>query len=306
MQVNRREFLKLVGIVSAGTALAACHPFPAPLTGKMPDLPGWPPLDFDQFAILNRLTFGPRTEERMLVQEIGLEAWIEDQLSSQAPDDFDLDLRLMPFKTLKMQATELVDWSSRLFGEYDRETVPNQLRQATLIRQVYSRRQIEELMVEFWSDHFSMSTDKGEVWFLKTVDDREVIRKHALGNFRDLLHASAHSPAMLVYLDNQVNRKGATNENYARELMELHTLGVHGGYTQRDVMELARCLTGWTVKEHFWRGDFTFKADWHDPGSKQVLGMILPAGGQSEAEKVLDALADHPATARFIASQACP
>jgi uncharacterized protein (DUF1800 family) len=108
---------------------------------------------------------------------------------------------------------------------------------------------------------------------------------------------------MLVYLDNQANHSGKPNENYARELMELHTLGVHGGYAQQDVMELARCLTGWTVKEHFWRGQFTFDESAHDPAPKQVLGLAIAPGGQREAEAVIERLALHPATARFIASK---
>jgi uncharacterized protein (DUF1800 family) len=135
------------------------------------------------------------------------------------------------------------------------------------------------------------------------VDDREVIRKHALGSFRDLVWASAHSPAMMVYLDNQANEKSAPNENYARELMELHTLGVDGGYTQQDVMELARCLTGWAVKDHFWLGDFVFKEDVHDTGTKNVLGMTIPNAGIKEAERVIEMLVTHPGTARFIATK---
>ena len=158
-------------------------------------------------------------------------------------------------------------------------------------------------MVEFWSDHFSMSTDKGDVWFLKTVDDREVVRRHALGCFRELLYASTHSPAMLTYLDNQANHKGAPNENYARELLELHTLSVNGGYTQADVMELARCLTGWGVKEHFWRGEFAFGRRRTTMVRNRCLGWAVPAAGQAEAESVMDALAYHPATAQFIAEK---
>ena len=121
-----------------------------------------------------------------------------------------------------------------------------------------------------------------------------------MGDFRDLLWASAHSPAMLVYLDNQANEGQAPNENYARELMELHTLGVDGGYTQMDVMELARCFSGWSVKDHFWKGEFTFKEDFHDPGSKVVLGQRIEPAGQREAELILEQLALHPATARNI------
>ncbi len=156
-----------------------------------------------------------------------------------------------------------LDLISRKADELDgfkKEQVIAGLRQATLLRQVYSRNQLYEMMVEFWGDHFNISMEKGVGWLLKIVDDREVIRPHALGEFRELLGASAHSPSMLVYLDNQANDYQAPNENYARELLELHTLGVDGGYTQADVMELARCLTGWTVKEHFWRGELTFNA----------------------------------------------
>ena len=158
-------------------------------------------------------------------------------------------------------------------------------------------------MVEFWTDHFNISVQKGDCWFLKIVDDREVIREHALGNFRELLGASAHSPAMLVYLDNQENHKDAPNENYARELMELHTLGLSGGYTQSDVMELARCLTGWRVKEHFWKGKLKFEPDFHAPGPKTVLGHTIQPGGETELEQVLDILANHPSTARTIATK---
>jgi len=202
-----------------------------------------------------------------------------------------------------MSATELADWSEGLFDDVDKQSVPRELARATLIRQVYSRRQLYEVMVEFWTDHFNISVEKGDCWFLKTVDDRSVIRPHALGKFRDLLWASAHSPAMLVYLDNQVNYKGAPNEHYARELMELHTLGVHGGYTQQDVQDLARCLTGWSVKEAFWRGDFTFNAGQHDPEAKTVLGLTISPDGQGEAERVVEMLAAHASTARFIATK---
>ncbi|MBL8102918.1 MAG: DUF1800 domain-containing protein, partial [Anaerolineales bacterium] len=177
------------------------------------------------------------------------------------------------------------------------------LRRATILRAVYSHRQLFEVMVEFWSDHFNIFMDKEKEFFLKTVDDREVIRKHALGNFRDLVWASAHSPSMMIYLDNQANEKSHPNENYARELMELHTLGVDGGYSQKDVMELARCLTGWNVKEHFWLGDFVFKEDIHDTGEKNVLGLSIQPSGIKEAEQVIEMLVTHPSTAKFICTK---
>jgi uncharacterized protein (DUF1800 family) len=202
-----------------------------------------------------------------------------------------------------MAANEIEAVTNQLFDGYDRERPINELRQATFLRQLYSKRQLYEVMVDFWSDHFNIFIEKEPCFYLKTVDDRDVIRKHALGNFRDLVWASAHSPAMLTYLDNQANVKGTPNENYARELMELHTLGVDGGYTQNDVMQLARCLTGWSVKEHFWLGNFVFKEDQHEPGEKNVLGLAIQESGQSEAEQVIEHLALHPSTAKFISTK---
>jgi hypothetical protein len=308
MDISRRGLLRLSGLIAAGIALSGCGPLYKELAGLQSAPEGWLPSEPKKpatptFQRLSRLTFGPSLEERQHVANIGLEAWIEEQLAPDLLDDTVASLLLRPLDTLWLDANELVDLSDKLFEDQDRQTVPAQLRQATLLRQVYSRRQLNEVMVEFWTDHFNVSVDKSDCWYLKTVDDREVIRPHALGRFRDLLRASAHSPAMLVYLDNQSNHKGAPNENYARELMELHTLGVDGGYSQRDVMELARCLTGWTVKEHFWRGDFVFEDGLHDHEPKTVLGMVLDSGGQGEAEQVLDLLASHPSTARFVSAK---
>ncbi len=232
-----------------------------------------------------------------------MQAFIEEQLDFESIDDLACNLQLSNFKTLNMDANEIEGVTNQIFENYDRERPARELRQATLLRQIYSKRQLYEIMVEFWSDHFNIFIEKEPLFYLKPVDDREVIRKHALGNFRDLLWASAHSPAMLVYLDNHVNEKSHPNENYARELMELHTLGVDGGYTQSDVMELARCLTGWTVKEHFWLGEFTFNKDIHDEGAKNVLGLAIQPNGQSEAEQVIEHLVMHPSTARFIATK---
>ena len=306
MPLSRRDFLRLSGLVAASATVAACTPVYRKLAGD-PSAPSpWPALTDSNFAALSRMTFGPRPEERQRAAEIGLAAWVEEQLAYETLDDQPVYWRLQNFETLSMSANELLDWHSDLFDGVDMETVPRELAQATLIRQVYSRRQLYETMAEFWSDHFNISVEKEDCWYLKTVDDRQVIRPHALGNFRDLLWASAHSPAMLIYLDNQVNYSQHPNENYAREVMELHTLGVEGGYNQQDVMELARCLTGWTVKTDFWRGDFTFNPDFHDWGAKTVLGMkIEPASraeeGVREAEQVLERLAAHPSTARFTA-----
>src|SRR5439155_775718 len=139
-----------------------------------------------------------------------------------------------------------------------------------------------------------------------TVDDREVISQHALGKFKDLLTASARSPAMLEYLDNRVSVKGKPNENYAREIMELHTLGVDGGYTYPDIQNVARAFTGWTIAPprgfNGPAGEYVFNARQHDNDAKVVLGVQIPAGGgEHDGLKVIDILANHPSTAKFIA-----
>ena len=166
-------------------------------------------------------------------------------------------------------------------------------------------------MVEFWTDHFNIDQSKADCRWLKTIDDGE-IRRHALGKFRDLLSASAHSPAMLVYLDNATNRqydpetKTPPNENYARELLELHTLGDTSAYTLGDIQQVARCFTGWSV-EGDWQldaGRFVFRPDDHDDGEKSVLGQRVPPGqGEADGDMVIDLLARHPLTARTISQK---
>jgi uncharacterized protein (DUF1800 family) len=195
---------------------------------------------------------------------------------------------------------------------------------AKIVRAVESKRQLQEVLVDFWSNHFNLDVKKGQVRTLKVADERDVIRPHVLGKFRDLLGASAKSPAMLFYLDNfrstrtaqpptgrrrnakaqMARARGGINENYARELMELHTLGVDGGYTQKDVQEVARCLTGWSFNRD--SGEFQFRPFQHDDEEKEVLGQKIPAGGGiRDGERVLDILASHPATAKFIAHKLC-
>ncbi len=302
MTLSRRDFLKLTALFSSAATLNACAPLARKLRTEAPT-PAGSQLSAADFTALNRITFGARAEERARFAEIGLQNYIEEQLDFETINDLNLDLQLSTFKTLTMSANEIEAVANELFDGYDRKRPINELRQATFLRQLYSQRQLYEVMVDFWSDHFNIYIEKEPLFYLKTVDDREVIRKHALGNFRDLLWASAHSPAMLTYLDNQANVKGAPNENYARELMELHTLGVHGGYTQNDVMQLARCLTGWSVKKHFWLGEFTFREKQHANGVKNVLGLEIQESGQSEAEQVLERLALHPSTAKFISAK---
>ncbi|NJM40750.1 MAG: DUF1800 domain-containing protein, partial [Anaerolineae bacterium] len=168
---------------------------------------------------------------------------------------------------------------------------------------VYSKRQLYELLVDFWTNHFNIHYAKNTVRYLKVTDDREVIRPHALGKFRDLLGASAHSPAMLVYLDNDVSTAGNPNENYARELMELHTIGTDA-FGQADVHDVARVLTGWTVAngdDPARAGEFEFRATVHDTEPKTVLGTSLAGELNEQAgERMLDLLAQHEQAAEMI------
>lgn len=209
------------------------------------------------------------------------------------------------------------------------QVIGAQLTEAKLYRAIYSERQLQEVMSDFWYNHFNVFLDKGADRFLVPAYEREAIRPNALGKFRDLLQATAQHPAMLFYLDNwqsvsadfgkraermmarrgRLNANGKVprapvrglNENYARELMELHTLGVDGGYTQKDVTEVARCFTGWTIRDPRTDGTFFYDDRRHDKGEKVVLGVTIPAGGGKEdAEKVLDILARHPSTAKFV------
>jgi uncharacterized protein (DUF1800 family) len=199
------------------------------------------------------------------------------------------------------------------------QMVVTELQRAKLLRAVYSERQLYEMMVDFWENHFSIFANKDDDRYLLTSYDRDTIRPFTMGRFRDLLGATAHSPAMLYYLDNwrsSVPRPyaatkdkpagvdGGFNENYARELMELHTLGVDGGYTQKDVQEVARCFSGWTIQKPNEQGLFLYRPGLHDDGEKIVLGHKISAGGGlADGERVLDILATHPATARFVATK---
>src|SRR5579871_260731 len=197
------------------------------------------------------------------------------------------------------------------------QVVAYDLLESKLLRAIYSKRQLAEELDDFWFNHFNVFYDKGSDRFLIPDYERDVIRPNVLGKFRDLLEATAKSPAMLFYLDNfqsvrpdlDANNKTrkvkrGLNENYGRELMELHTLGVNGGYTQQDVTEVARCFTGWTILEPRKGGGFFYNDKLHDKGEKVVLGHVIPAGGgMDDGEKVLDILAAHPSTAHFISRE---
>lgn len=188
------------------------------------------------------------------------------------------------------------------------------LTESKILRAVYSEHQLQELLVDFWFNHFNVYIDKGADRYSITSYERDAIRPHVFDKFYDLLLATAKSPAMLFYLDNwqsvgpearpQPNKKGAKrglNENYGRELLELHTLGVDGGYTQQDVINVARCFTGWTIAGPRKGGDFEFNEKVHDRGQKVVLGQVIPAGGGiSDGMRVISILAHHPSTAHFI------
>jgi uncharacterized protein (DUF1800 family) len=197
------------------------------------------------------------------------------------------------------------------------QVVAYDLLESKLLRAIGSNRQLAEELDDFWFNHFNVFYEKGSDRFLIPEYERDAIRPNVLGKFRDLLEATAKSPAMLFYLDNfqsvkadidanNKNRKvkRGLNENYGRELMELHTLGVNGGYTQQDVTEVARCFTGWTIVEPRKGGGFFYNDKLHDKGEKVVLGHVIPAGGAMEdGEQVLDILATHPSTAHFISKE---
>lgn len=191
--------------------------------------------------------------------------------------------------------------------------VASDLTEAKILRAVYSTRQLQELLVDFWYNHFNVFLNKGADHYLVPSYERDAIRPYVFGKFYDLLLATAESPAMLFYLDNwqsvgvdtapfrQAKNRHGLNENYGRELLELHTIGVGAGYTQQDVIEVARCFTGWTITNPRRSGVFEYNDRMHDKGRKLVLGHVIEAGGgMNDGLEVLSLLAHHPSTARFI------
>ncbi len=257
-----------------------------------------------QADLVQRMTWGANEEELALYRLMGAAGYIQYHLNPAAIDDNAMDniLALPAYNTLTLPAEQ--------FPLQNSSNVVNQLQRAMLVRAIYSKRQFLERVVEFWSDHFNIWGNQDGVQLLKTVDDRDVIRPNALGNFGTLLRASAHSPAMMEYLNNNTNTASSPNENYARELMELHTLSVNGPYTQNDVHEVARCFTGWTyysgssgTNSYHWR----YNPSVHDTASKTVLGNVIPArsaaAGQQDGDDVLNILISHPSTAQFIAKK---
>ena len=248
--------------------------------------------------LLNRITWGATPEDLAHAREIGYNAYLEEQLNPASIEDpnGDLILRQLPLLTLSRQELyRLHNYEGRSYSAM----IEGMIRRATV-----SSHQLQERMVDFWTDHFNVSFgDESGAAVLNYHNT--AIRPHVFGNFREMLLATAKDPAMLDYLDNDVNIAEDPNENYARELMELHTLGVDGGYTERDVVEVARAFTGWTVREGT-RDGFYFDEENHDTGEKIVLGHRLPAGrGIEDGLHVIDILVNHPATARFLCHKLC-
>ena len=307
------------------------------------------PADQQIIQALNRLTFGPRPGDALKLRAMGLDNWIDQQLRPEKINDSAIDQFIARYPAINQDQHDLLAQyaqqqrekrevkrdkadTSRMMtaadsmafrqqlqqrGNLTRQVV-TQLQSSRVARAVASDRQLQEVMTDFWENHFNIYAQKGgpEPYYL-TDFDQNVIRPRALGKFRDLLEAVAQSPAMLFYLDNarsmadstrptqrqmrQPRKRPGLNENYGRELLELHTLGVDGGYTQQDVINVARAFTGWTIKPPPQGGGFVFRPQVHDAGEKIVLGHKLAAGrGMEDAEEVLDILAKSPATARFI------
>ena len=309
--------------------------------------------------VLNRLGYGPRPGDVERLRAMGIDRWIALQLRPDRIDDRTTDELVARYETLNSSTAELVE-SFRAVQQARRrqmetmradgdsasrrdarraaiqedpalrdlarraQRVLGDVQSAKLARAVTSERQLNEVMVDFWENHFSVFSGKGQTRLFLASYDRDVIRPRALGKFRDLLGAVAKSPAMLFFLDNWqsaadsahptlgrprrglpgplARRPRGLNENYARELMELHTLGVDGGYSQKDVVEVARALTGWTLNQR--EGSFVFRPEMHDAGEKVVLGRRLPAGrGIEDGELVLDIVASHPSTARYVTTK---
>jgi uncharacterized protein (DUF1800 family) len=373
-------------LLTGVAALSVCDP--ALLAEKKSSVPAHPD-DRTIVHVLNRIGFGPAPGDLVRVRQLGVQAYVDQQLQPSRLPDTAMAAKLSSFETLTKSTRELsndyflpalmarrqqqqqqqsqdgtmnsgasareIRAPHRLDALRGARQVLVELSEQKILRAAYSERQLEEVMVDFWFNHFNVFAGKGQTRLYLTAYERDVIRPHALGRFRDLLQATAESPAMLFYLDNwqsssplenartdssaparnpfrayprrmpgarpgidtgrpatladppsaaQNRRPRGINENYARELMELHTLGVDGGYTQKDVQEVARAFTGWTIATPRLGGNFRFEPRLHDDREKVVLGHTIKAGGgKKDGEQVLDILAKHPSTARFIAAK---
>ena len=312
------------------------------------------PKDDEAIAhVLNRTGFGPRPGDIEKVRQLGIQRYLDQQLRPERIADGHATARLAGLMTIGLSSLQIAEQfempqlEARRQRQADAKIAdaapgdgkqpPNPIQQRAnsvivelseqkLLRAVYSERQLQEVLTDFWFNHFNVDARKGPARFMLTEYERDTIRARVLGKFRDLLGATAKSPAMLFYLDNwmsadpnamplrrgrpfqnvapPVAQKRGLNENYGRELMELHTLGVDGGYTQKDVTEVARAFTGWTIDRPRQGGGFIFNPRLHDAGRKVVLGHVIEAGGgESDGQQILDILAKHPRTAAFIATK---
>lgn len=284
----------------------------------------------DPALVLDRLTWGANSSDFARIRALGTRRWLDEQLRPEAPADLPpavqaqiaaMRISQTPPGVLRDQlaaqrrdAETLPDEDARKAALHDYQlaldALAREAAQRSLLRDLYSPRQLQEQMTWFWLNHFSVHQNKHMIRAL-VGDYEDRLRAHALGRFRDLIGASAHHPAMLVYLDNAQNVAAHRNENYARELLELHTMGVDGGYTQRDVQELARVLTGFGIRrpDAPVAGDragdalFEFHARQHDFGDKVILGRTIRGRGAAELDEVLDLVSRQPSTARFVCAK---
>ncbi|MEM8932952.1 MAG: DUF1800 domain-containing protein, partial [Acidobacteriota bacterium] len=288
---------------------------------------------------LTRAGFGPTSTDVAAFDALGvddasrLQAWVDQQLAPGSIDDSACDARVAQSGFTTLGKTTQQYWQEHNHHP-DWQVVMQPFWETqfqTFLRAIHSRRQLFEKMVGFWHDHFNVYGDDQPFGPMFVELDRDAIRANALGNFRDMVTAVTRSIAMLFYLDNAYNSNDDANENYARELLELHTLGadhyfgsvdpstvpvdgdgVPEGYTEADVIEAARCLTGWTVDSQwvYWlfaeTGNFRYEAAWHDDGAKAVVGLQVAAGGgEQDGHDLIDWLCRHPATARFVTAKLC-
>ncbi len=289
----------------------------------------------DMTHVLNRIGFGPRPGDVERVRDIGVAKYFEQQLHPERIDDNSAEALLAATPSIGMTTSELIqkypqpqqlarrlgiqpgglnannsELRSLIRTIYQErglnlpQQVLQELQAQKIIRAVHSHRQLQEVMTDFWFNHFNVFWGKNADRWLTTQYEMYAIRPHVLGKFKDLLMATAKNPAMLFYLDNHLSSSiRGINENYARELMELHTLGVDGGYTQKDVQEVARAFTGWSIEAPQRSGQFMFRPRLHVDGEKNVLGYKINAGGIRDGEAVIDILSKHPSTARFISTK---
>ncbi len=303
MQANRREFIKQASALTLGVSALSLSLTPTQLMAGDEPLAQQLPLTSKNAHLLNRISFGINQQSMRRINRIGYRRYIEEQLNPDALDDVELEAYIdehLPTVNQSIAQTRLQVRTR----EISRLRAADELAMATYLRAIYSKNQLLQVMVEFWNNHFSVYHLDGPVVFLKTQEDKEVMRPLALSSFSQLLHASAKSPAMIYYLDGYASSKEAPNENYARELMELHTLGVDGPYTHHDIDEVARCFTGWKINQR--NGKFRFSRKDHDGDEKLVLGhTISSGGGVTDGEHVVEILAAHESTATFMATKLC-